>query len=70
MFDLITIYDDEESSEVPLVTAVKITKEAKPKSVSASGPYSSSALDVESLNTPGIPMDSSRDEPGLGEQGE
>jgi hypothetical protein len=27
LFDLITIYDDEESSEVSLVTPVKITEE-------------------------------------------
>jgi hypothetical protein len=42
MFDLITIYNDEESSEVSLVSPVKITEETKPKKESTSGPYAPS----------------------------
>jgi len=82
LFDLITIYDDEESSEVSLVTPVKITEEKEPERASTLGldaPIQSlsqseneveSALEVEPLNIPGTPMDSSRDELGSGEQEE
>jgi hypothetical protein len=38
LFDLITIYDDEESSEVSLVTLVKITEEKEPEKASTLGP--------------------------------
>jgi hypothetical protein len=34
LFDLITIYDDEESSEVSLVTPVPITEEKEPEKAS------------------------------------
>jgi hypothetical protein len=41
MFDLITIYDDEESSEVSMITSVKITDETKPEKASTLGPNAS-----------------------------
>jgi hypothetical protein len=37
MFDLITIYDDEESSKMSLVTPVKIIEETKLEKASTSG---------------------------------
>jgi hypothetical protein len=82
LFDLITICDDKESSKVFLVTPVKIIEETKPEKASTSGPNDpsqsslqnenevESSLYVESLDTLGIPMDSSRDELGLSKQGE
>jgi hypothetical protein len=74
LFDLITIYDDEESSEVSLVTPVQITEEREPNKESTPGPDASiqnlsqsdheveSVLETELLELPGIPIDSSRDE--------
>jgi hypothetical protein len=38
LYDLITIYDDEESSEVSLVTVVQITEEKEPEKSSTLGP--------------------------------
>jgi hypothetical protein len=38
MFNIITIYDDEESSEVSLVTSMKITEEIEPEKASTPGP--------------------------------
>jgi hypothetical protein len=38
LFDLITIYNDEESSYVSLVTPVKIIEETKPEKSSTLGP--------------------------------
>jgi hypothetical protein len=82
LFDLITIYDDEESSEVSLVTPVQITEEKEPERASTPGPDApvqshpqsehevESALDTEPLDIPGTPMDNSRDELGSGEQEE
>jgi hypothetical protein len=67
---------------VSLVTIVKITEETeleKASTPSLDAPSQrnlknehevESALDVESLDTLGIPMDNSRNELGLGEQGE
>jgi hypothetical protein len=82
LFDLITIYDDEESSEVSLVTPVKIAEETKPEKASTLGPDApsqsisqneknvESGLHDEPLDTLVIPIDISRDELGLGKQGE
>jgi hypothetical protein len=39
LFDLITIYDDEESPKVSLVTTVKITKEMEPEKEYARVPW-------------------------------
>jgi hypothetical protein len=62
LFDLITIYDDEESLEVSLVTPVQITEENEPEKASTPGPDASiqnlpqrnheveSVLDTELLN--------------------
>jgi len=41
LFDLITIYDDEESSEVSLVTPPLITKEKEPEKKYAPSPDAS-----------------------------
>jgi hypothetical protein len=41
LFDLITIYDDEESSEVSLITPVPITEEKEPGGTSAPTPDAS-----------------------------
>jgi hypothetical protein len=80
LFDIITIYDDEESSEVFLITLVKITEEKEPEKESTPGPNDSiqshpqreheveSALDAEPLDIPRTPMEISRDERGSGEQ--
>jgi hypothetical protein len=82
LFDLITIYDDEESSEVSLVTLVQITEEKELEKASTPGPDApsqsrpqiehevESSLDAEPLDIPRTPMDISRDELGLGEQEE
>jgi hypothetical protein len=35
LFDLITIYDDEESLEVSMVTSISITEEKEPEKTSA-----------------------------------
>jgi hypothetical protein len=78
LFDLITIYDEEESSEVPLVTPVHIIELKEPKKASTPGPNASiknlpqsdheveSVLDIELLNLPGTQIDNSRDELGSG----
>ena len=80
LFDLITIYDDEESLEVSLVTPVHITEEKDPKKASSLDPYAQirglpqndhevkSVLETELLGVPETQMDSPTDEPGLGEQ--
>jgi hypothetical protein len=82
LFDLITIYDDEDILEVSLVTLVQIKEEKEPKKVSTPGPDApsqsclqnenevESSLDVEPLDIPGTLMDSSREDLGSGEQGE
>jgi hypothetical protein len=78
LFDLITIYDDEESSNVSLVTLVKIAEEKEPERASTPSLNASiqihphneheveSDLDVEPLGIPSTPMDSSKDELGSG----
>jgi hypothetical protein len=82
LFDLITIYDDEESSEVLLVTLVPIIEEKeieKASSLSPDYPIQNllqsdheveSVLEIEFLNLPGNPKDSSRDEIALSGQKE
>jgi hypothetical protein len=76
LFDLITIYDDEESSEVSLVTPVQITEEKEPKRASTPSPDApvqscpqsenevESSLDTEPLDIPRTPMDSLSDKFG------
>jgi hypothetical protein len=82
LFDLITIYDDEESSKVSLITPIPITEEKEPggtyaPTLDASIPNplqgdheAKSTLETEFLNLSGTPKDSSRDELGSGEQEE
>jgi hypothetical protein len=82
LFDLITIYDDEESSEVSLITLVPITEEKEPGGTSAPTLDASipnplqgdheveSTLDTEFLDLSGTLKDNSRDELGSGEQEE
>jgi hypothetical protein len=67
LHDLITIYDDEESSEVSLVTLVQITEEKEPEKASSPAPDAQiqglpqndqevkSVLDTELLDVPGDP---------------
>jgi hypothetical protein len=78
MFNLITIYDDEESSEVSLVTLIPITEEKEPRGTFASSLDASvpnplqgdheakSVLETEFLDLSGTPKDSSKDELGSG----
>jgi hypothetical protein len=80
--DLITIYDDEESLEVSLVTLVQITEEKEPEKASSPVPNAQiqslpqndqevkSVLEIEILNGTGTQVDSLKDEIGLGEQEE
>jgi hypothetical protein len=82
LHDLITIYDDEESLEVSLVTPVQITKEKEPEKVSSpaldapnqSLPQSDqkveSVLDTELLDTSGTQVDILKDDLGSGEKRE
>jgi hypothetical protein len=75
LFDLITIYDDEESSEVSLVTLIPIKEEKEPEKTFSPSPDASfqnppqgdheveSVLDTEFLDLSGTPRDSSREEP-------
>jgi hypothetical protein len=76
LFDLITIYDDEESSEVSLVTPTPITEEKELEKKSAPSPDASdqnppqgdheveSVLDAEFLDLSGTSKESSREELG------
>jgi hypothetical protein len=78
LFDLITIYDDQESLEVSLVTQFQITEEREPDKASTVGPNASiqnltqsdheveSVLETELLDLLGTPIGTSRDELGLG----
>jgi hypothetical protein len=80
LHDIITIYDDEESSQDSLVTPIQITEEKEPEKVSSPVPDApiqnlpqsdqevKSILDNEILYTPGTQVDSPKDELGLGEQ--
>jgi hypothetical protein len=82
LHDLITIYDDEESLEVSLVTLVQITEEKEPEKASSPAPDAQiqglpqndqeveSVLDTELLNVPGTQVDIPKDELGSGEQEE
>jgi hypothetical protein len=82
LFDLITIYDDEESSEVSLVTPVQITEEKEPEKASTPGPDASiqnlsqskheveSVLDTDLLDLSGTPIVILRDDLGSGGQKE
>jgi hypothetical protein len=79
---LITIYDDEESTEVSLVTPVQITEEKEPEKASSPAPDAQiqglpqndqevkSVLDTELLDVPKNQMDRPMDKPGLGDQKE
>ena len=70
LFDLITIYNDEESSMVSLVTPVQITEEKEPKRASTPDPDApiqihpqinlevESALETKPRDISGTPMDS------------
>jgi hypothetical protein len=78
LFELITIYDDEESSEVSLVTPMQIMEEKEPERASTPGLDASiqnlpqrdheveSVLDTEILEFLGTPIESYRDELGSG----
>jgi hypothetical protein len=82
LFKLITIYDDEEISEVSMVIPMQITEEGEPERASTRGPDASIqnlmqrdhefkiVSDTELLDLLGTPIDSSRDELGLGGQKE
>jgi hypothetical protein len=82
LFDLITIYDDEEILEVFLVTLVQIIEERELEKAFTPGLDASiqnlprrdheveSVLETELLDLSGTPIDSSRDEIGLGFQKE
>jgi hypothetical protein len=84
LIDLITIYDDEEISEVSLITPVPIKEEGEPGETSAPTPEAltsipqegdnkaGSIMDTEFLDQSGIhpKKDSSKDELGSGEQEE
>jgi hypothetical protein len=79
---LITIYDDEESLEVSLVTPMHITEEKEPEKASSPAPDAQisglpqndqevkSVIDTELLDVPEAQMDNLTDEPGLCEQKE
>jgi hypothetical protein len=76
LFDLITIYNDEESSEVSLVTSIPITEEKEPRGTYAPSPNVSfpnppqggheaeSILDTNFIDLLGTLEDNSRDELG------
>jgi hypothetical protein len=76
LFDLITIYDDEEISEVSLVTPVQIIEEKEPEKASTLGLNApvqihpqreyevESALETNPLDIPGTSMERSRDDLG------
>jgi hypothetical protein len=78
LFDIITIYDNEESLEVSLVTLILITEEKEPEKTSAPSPDASvqnlpqsdheveSVLDTKFLNLSETPKDISRDDLGSG----
>jgi hypothetical protein len=80
LHDLITIYDDEESSKVSLVTPIQITEEKeleKESSPSLNAQIQSLpqgdqeveiVLDTELLNAPGTQVDSPKDELGSNEK--
>jgi hypothetical protein len=80
LFDLITIYDDEESSEVSLVTLELITEEKEPEKATATSPDTpiqnlwqsdhevESVLDIELLDLSGTSKDSLRYDLGPGGQ--
>jgi hypothetical protein len=82
LFNLITIYDDEKSSEVSLVTPLQITEEREPERASAPGPDApiqshpqsehevKNSLDTKLLNVSGTPMENSKDEIGSSSQKE
>jgi hypothetical protein len=84
LIDLITIYDDEESSEISLITLVPITEEGEPGETSALTPKAltsipqegddkaGSMIDTKFLYQSGIQpkMDGSKEELGSGEQEE
>jgi hypothetical protein len=81
-FDIITIYDNEESSKVSLVTLIPITEEKEPEKISAPSPDASvqnppqddheakSILDTEILDLSGTPKEGLREDLGLGGQKE
>jgi hypothetical protein len=78
LLDLITIYDDEKSSEVSLVTPILITEEKEPEKTSTPSPDASfqnplqgdheaeTILDTEFLDLSGTPKDSFKEELGSG----
>jgi len=78
--ELINIYDDEEISEVSLVTPMQITEEKDPKKASSPAPNGQiwgpslndqdfkSVLDTKLVDVPETQVDSPTDEPGSGEQ--
>jgi hypothetical protein len=78
--DIITIYDEEESSKVSLVTPVQIIEEKEPEKASCPAPdvqFQSlqqrdqelkSVLDTDLLDAPNTQVDKPRDDLGLGEQ--
>jgi hypothetical protein len=78
MFDLITIYDDEESSKVSLVTPISIIEEKEPEKQSSTSPDASfqnplqgnhkaeSILDTEFLDLSKTPKDNFKEELGSG----
>jgi hypothetical protein len=79
LHDLITIYDDEESLEVSLVTLVHITKEKEPEKESSPNPNAQvqslpqsdqevkSFLDTQLVDAPETQVDIPKDELGSGE---
>jgi hypothetical protein len=79
---LITIYDDEKSLEVSMVTLVQITEEKEHEKASSPSPNAQiwdlpqndqeveSVLDIELLNVLETQMDSPTNEPGLVKQKE
>jgi hypothetical protein len=78
LFDIITTYDDEESSEVSLVTLILITEEKEAEKISAPSPDASvqnlprgeheakSVLDIEFLNLLETLKDNIREDLGSG----
>ena len=82
LHDLITIYDDEESVKVSLVTLVQMTKEKEPKKASSPTPDAQirglpqndqeveSVLDTELLDVPGTQVDKPKYDLGSGKQEE
>jgi hypothetical protein len=82
LFNLITIYDDEDSLKVSLVTPVHIAKEKELERASTPGPNApiqshpqsehevESSLDIDPLDILATPMEILRDELGSSEQEE